>query len=130
MLPRTSRLKSLASELSPVLTTPPPVDPNTVLVLMSVPEMMLSSNLVVLRRRDDTSTAMRPRMAAIATPSAHNGMASVSWSKNDGAGFTGVRAIALGAALGTTTGVVAGVAGVSAAFVASVAGVVGGSVVD
>ena len=51
MLPRPSRLKSLASELSPVLTTPPPVDPNTVLVLMSVPEMMLSSNFVVLRRR-------------------------------------------------------------------------------
>src|SRR5437016_6070956 len=49
MLPRPSRLKSLASELSPVLTTPPPVEPNTVFVLMSVPEMMLSSNLVVFR---------------------------------------------------------------------------------
>ncbi|MEO6748407.1 MAG: RNA polymerase subunit sigma-24, partial [Casimicrobiaceae bacterium] len=36
----------------------------------------------------------------------------------------------MGAAFGTTTGVVAGVAGVSAAFVVSLAGVVGGGVVD
>ncbi len=64
MLPRPSRLKSLASELSPVLTTPPPVEPNTVFVLMSVPEMMLSSNLVVLRRRAAMSAAMPPRIDA------------------------------------------------------------------
>ena len=45
-----------------MLTTPPPVEPNTVLVLMSVPEMMLSSNLVVLRRRAANSAAMPPSM--------------------------------------------------------------------
>ena len=58
MLPRPSRLKSVASEFSPVLTTPPPVEPNTVLVLMSVPPMMLSSNLTVRRRRAAISAAI------------------------------------------------------------------------
>jgi len=76
MLPSPSRLKSLASELSPVLTTPPPVEPNTVLVLMSVPEMMLSSNLVVLRRRAANRPAISATMPAAPAPSAHVGVSS------------------------------------------------------
>ena len=67
MLPRPSRLKSVASEFSPVLTTPPPVEPNTVLVLMSVPPMMLSSNLTVRRLRAAISAAT-PASAANAPP--------------------------------------------------------------
>ena len=74
MLPSPSRLKSLASELSPVFTTPPPVEPNTVFVLMSVPEMMLSSNLVVLRRRAANSAAMPARIASAPPPIAQLGV--------------------------------------------------------
>src|SRR5947207_4440044 len=104
MLPRPSRLKSLASEFSPVLTTPPPVDPNTVLVLMSVPEMMLSSNLVVLRRR----AAIRPAMPASRTSApaatAQVGVLPNRSSMNDGSGvgdFFGVGALTGGGAAST-----------------------------
>src|SRR5206468_9238066 len=83
MLPRPSRLKSLASELSPVLTTPPPVEPNTVFVLMSVPEMMLSSNLVVLRRRAATIAAMPARMPSAPAPIAQVGVLLMTSSTND-----------------------------------------------
>src|SRR3954465_6870033 len=112
MLPRPSRLKSLASELSPVLTTPPPVEPNTVLVLMSVPEMMLSSNLVVLRRRAATMAAIPARMPSAPAPIAQVGVLLMTSSTNE------VAAGALGAG-GT---VFAGVGGVVAALL-SVGGV-------
>ena len=77
-------LATLASEFSPVLTTPPPVDPKTVLVLMSVPEMMLSSNFVVLRRRAAISAAMPPRIASAPAPIAHVGVFDIRSSKNEG----------------------------------------------
>ena len=120
MLPRPSRLKSLASELSPVLTTPPPVDPNTVLVLMSVPEMMLSSNLVVLRRRAAMSAAMPARTASAPAPMAHGGVPPNRSSKNPGGSFGG----ALTGALGTTVfgGSAAGGGTGSAAFGGSTLG--------
>src|SRR5438093_8123717 len=89
MLPRPSRLKSLASELSPVLTTPPPVEPNTVLVLMSVPEMMLSSNLVVLRRRAATRPAINARMPSAPAPIAQVGVLPMSSSRKEGSGGGG-----------------------------------------
>src|SRR5581483_1165145 len=99
---RPSRLKSLESEFSPVLTMPPPVEPNTVFDLMSVPEMMLSSKLEVLRRR---SATMPPTPASNAMPPAiqtHGGLAMTS-SMNEGsaAGFaTGlVGAFGAGAAV-------------------------------
>ena len=71
MLPRPSRLKSVASEFSPVLTTPPPVEPNTVLVLMSVPQMMLSSNFVAGAGGRRSAPPVRPdgRRAAADHPS-------------------------------------------------------------
>src|ERR1700693_1327934 len=68
MLPRPSRLKSLASELSPVFTTPPPGEPKTVFVLMSVPEIMLSSNLVVLRLRAAMIAAIPPSTISAPPP--------------------------------------------------------------
>src|SRR5512132_2038629 len=98
MLPRPSRLKSLASELSPVLTTPPPVEPNTVLVLISVPEIMLSSNLVVLRRRAAIRPAINARIPSAPAPIAHVGVLPMSSSRNEGSG---------GGDLGAFTGVVA-----------------------
>src|ERR1700694_3546016 len=112
MLPSPSRLKSLASELSPVFTTPPPVEPNTVLVLISVPEMMLSSNLVVLRRRAAIRPAINARIPSAPAPIAHAGVMPMSSSKNEGSGG--------GAALGALTGVVAALVSgalVSGAFV-------------
>src|SRR3954452_15934537 len=114
MLPRPSRLKSLASELSPVLTTPPPVEPNTVLVLMSVPEMMLSSNLVVLRRRAATIAAIPARMPSAPAPIAHVGVLLMTSSTKE------VEAVALGAG-GT---VLAGVDGAGVAALESAGGVV------
>src|SRR5262245_42897079 len=99
MLPRPSRLKSLARELSPVLTTPPPVEPNTVFVLMSVPEMMLSSNLVVLRRRAATMPAIPPRTTSAPAPIIQLGVVAKRSSKNPGGSFTaGFGAAALGGA--------------------------------
>src|SRR6187455_1759185 len=111
MLPRPSRLKSLASELSPVLTTPPPVEPKTVFVLMSVPEMMLSSNLVVLRRRIATIAAMPARIASAPPPIAQVGVLAIRSSKKPGADFGG--SATFGAALVAAFG---GSAGVTAAF--------------
>src|SRR5437762_1844703 len=114
MLPRPSRLKSLASEFSPVLTTPPPVDPNTVLVLMSVPEMMLSSNLVALRRRPATNAAIPARTASAPATMAHAGILASRSLKNPGDSLTG----ALAGVVGTAGGVlVSAVFGASAAFV-------------
>src|SRR6478672_11267280 len=87
MLPRPSRLKSLASELSPVLTTPPPVEPNTVFVLMSVPEMMLSSKRVVLRRRAATMPAIPASRTSAPPPIAQVGVLPNRSSMNDGSGL-------------------------------------------
>src|SRR5438309_10585203 len=98
MLPRPSRLKSLASELSPVFTTPPPVEPNTVLVLISVPEMMLSSNFVVLRRRAAMRPAINARMPSAPAPIAQVGVLPMSSSRKEGS---------VGGALDALTGVVA-----------------------
>src|SRR5690349_22989650 len=121
MLPRPSRLKSLASEFSPVLTTPPPVEPNTVFVLMSVPEMMLSSNLVPLRRRAATNAAMSPRIASAPAPSAQLGVLdSRSAKKPDGSVF------AAGAAFGAA-GFAAPGAGAAAVDSADGAGGVAGA---
>src|SRR5262249_31239215 len=100
----------------PVLTTPPPVEPNTVFVLMSVPEMMLSSNLVALRRRAATIPPMPARIARPPTPIAHPGMLPEKSSKNPGGSF----------ALALTGGVAAGAAG-AGAFSAAGAGVGAGS---
>src|SRR5205809_1088338 len=83
MLPRPSRLKSLASELSSVFTTPPPVDPKTVLVLMSVPEIMLSSNLVVLRLRAAMMAAMPPSTINAPPPTAQVGVLPNKSSTNE-----------------------------------------------
>src|SRR6202521_1457022 len=74
MLPRPSRLKSLASELSPVFTTPPPVEPKTVFVLMSVPEIMLSSNLVGLRLRAAIIAAIPPSTTNAPPPTTQVGV--------------------------------------------------------
>src|ERR1043166_4533421 len=97
MLPRPSRLKSLDSELSPVLTTPPPVEPNTVLVLMSVPEIMLSSNLVAVRRRAANNPAISAMMPSTPAMIAHMGVLLSRSSKNDAAGFEGALAFVAGA---------------------------------
>jgi hypothetical protein len=86
MLPRPSRLKSLASELSPVFTTPPPVDPKTVLVLMSVPEIMLSSNLVVLRLRAAMMAAIPPSRINAPPPTAQVGVLPNKSSMNEDSG--------------------------------------------
>src|ERR1700682_1846062 len=101
MLPSPSRLKSLASELSPVFTTPPPVEPNTVFVLISVPEMILSANLHVLRRRAAIRPATNARIPSAPAPIARIGVLPMSSSKNDGSGggaaleaFTAVGALA------------------------------------
>jgi len=111
MLPRPSRLKSLASEFSPVLTTPPPVEPNTVLVLMSVPEMMLSSNLVALRRRAAISAARPASTATAPAPIAHSGVLAKMSSKNPAGAFGG----ALAAGTGSTFGAAGAGAGVAVA---------------
>src|SRR2546429_3162570 len=132
MLPRPSRLKSLASEFSPVLTTPPPVEPNTVLVLMSVPEMMLSSNLVALRRLPATNAARPASIASAPATIAHAGIFASRSLKNPGGSLTGAFADAGGtggvlvsAAFGSVAGVsgafVAGAFACSAAFIGSVA---------
>src|SRR5256884_4285805 len=87
MLPRPSRLKSLASELSPVFPTPPPVEPKTVLVLISVPEMMLSSNLVVLRRRAAMMAAMPASTIKAPPPTAQVGVLPNKSSMKDDSAF-------------------------------------------
>src|SRR5205823_6799612 len=128
MLPSPSRLKSLASEFSPVLTTPPPVEPNTVFVLMSVPEMMLSSNLVALRRRPATNAAMPASIASAPATIAHIGMLASKSLKNPGGslagtgGFGGCAAGAAfgGSAAGVSAAFVSGAFGASAAFIGSV----------
>src|SRR6187551_2485792 len=137
MLPSPSRLKSLASEFSPVLTTPPPVEPNTVLVLMSVPEMMLSSNFVPLRRRAAIKAAMPPRIASAAAPMAQFGVDENRSAKNPGGSFFGAGAALVaggvagaGVATGGGTGAAGafasgGVAGAGAAGVAMPAGLAG-----
>src|SRR6266550_3358523 len=118
MLPRPSRLKSLASEFSPVLTTPPPVEPNTVLVLMSVPEMMLSSNLVALRRRPATNAAIPARTASAPATMAHAGILASRSLKNPGDSLTGALAGVVGTAGGALVSAAFGsVFGASAAFV-------------
>src|SRR5574337_191638 len=89
MLPRPSRLKSEAREFSPVLTTPPPVEPNTVLVFMSVPEMMLSSNFVPVRRRAAIRPAIPARITSAPAPSAHFGVVDTRSEKNPGASCAG-----------------------------------------
>jgi hypothetical protein len=111
MLPSPSRLKSLASEFSPVLTTPPPVEPNTVFVLMSVPEMMLSSNFVPLRRRAANSAAIPPRMTSAAAPNAQFGVVEKRSAKNPG-----------GSDLGAVFGAGAGAAAFGAGAGAGAAG--------
>src|SRR5947208_5100021 len=118
MFPRPSRLKSLASELSPVLTTPPPVEPKTVLVLISVPEMMLSSNLVAVRRRAANRPAMSASMPSTAAAIAQVGVLPKTSSKNEGSALD---PFGVGAA---TLVVVAFVSGafVSGAFVSATAG--------
>src|SRR4029079_7591717 len=133
MLPRPSRLKSLASELSPVFTTPPPVEPNTVFVLMSVPEMMLSSNLVVLRRRAANSATSAAISTTMPPMNAQLGVLLMNSSKNPGASFGGALAAGLGGgvvAFGVSTtfggSVTAGFGG-SAALGGSVAAGLGGS---
>src|SRR5215472_10175733 len=93
MFPRPSRLKSLDSELSPVFTTPPPVEPNTVLVLISVPEMMLSSNLVAVRRRAAINPAMSAMMPSTPAPMAQVGVLLTRSSKKDGSRFAGAPAV-------------------------------------
>src|SRR4051812_25689890 len=108
MLPRPSRLKSLASEFSPVFTTPPPVEPKTVFVLMSVPEMMLSSNLVPLRRRAAMMPAMPPRIASAATPSAQFGVLDSRSAKNPGGSDLGAGAAFGAGAFGAGADVAAG----------------------
>src|SRR5438105_7053204 len=118
ILPRPSRLKSLASEFSPVLTTPPPVEPNTVLVLMSVPEMMLSSNFVAFRRRPATNAAIPARIASAPATMAHIGILASRSLKNPGGSFTGALAGAGGTAGGALASAAFGsVFGASAAFV-------------
>src|SRR5262245_37973376 len=102
MLPKPSRLKSLASELSPVFTTPPPVEPNTVFVLMSVPEMMLSSNLVVLRRRAATNAAIPPSITSAPAPNTQLGVVDSRSSKNPGGSFGGAFGVALGMTFGAS----------------------------
>src|ERR1700682_880912 len=94
MLPSPSRLKSLASEFSPVLTTPPPVEPKTVFVLMSVPEMMLSSNFVALRRRAAMIAAIPASTAPAPATIAQAGKLPKKSSKNPGGSFAGALAIA------------------------------------
>src|SRR5438477_5013415 len=132
MLPRPSRLKSLASEFSPVLTTPPPVEPNTVLVLMSVPEMMLSSNLVALRRRPATNAAIPARIASAPATIAHAGMLASKSLKNPGGSLTGALvctggtggvlvSAAFDSAAGASAAFVSGALAGSAAFIGSVA---------
>src|SRR5450631_1055936 len=111
MLPSPSRLKSLASELSPVFTTPPPVEPKTVLVLMSVPEIMLSSNLVVLRLRAAMMAATPPSTIKAPPPTAQVGVLPNRSSMNEGSGTFfgstfGIAAVVSGALL--STGVVSG----------------------
>src|SRR5450755_276306 len=86
MLPRPSRLKSLASELSPVFTTPPPVEPKTVFVLMSVPEIMLSSNLVVLRLRAAMMAAIPPSTINAPPPTTQVGVLPNKSSMNEVSG--------------------------------------------
>src|SRR6266851_7537679 len=83
MLPRPSRLKSLASELSPVFTTPPPVEPKTVFVLMSVPEIMLSSNFVVLRLRAAMIAAIPPSTISAPPPTTQVGVLPNNSSMNE-----------------------------------------------
>src|SRR6478735_8831874 len=117
MLPSPSRLKSLASELSPVLTTPPPVDPNTVLVLMSVPEMMLSSNLVALRRRAAISAARPASTATAPAPIAQSGVFEKRSSKKPAGAFGG----ALAAGAGSTFGAAGAGAGAAVSALAGVA---------
>src|SRR6266478_6538171 len=128
MLPSPSRLKSLASELSPVFTTPPPVEPNTVLVLMSVPEMMLSSNLVVLRRRATMRPAISARMPSAPAPIAHIGVLSMSSPRKEGSAgggalaLTGVVAVLVSGALvsgALVSGALLSGAFVSGAFVSA-----------
>src|SRR5438477_179898 len=141
MLPSPSRLKSLASELSPVLTTPPPVEPKTVLVLMSVPEMMLSSNLVVLRRRAAMMPAMPASTISAPPPMAHVGVLPKRSSMNDGSAgfFAGVVVFASGGVDVSgplTAGATADVAGVdvsghlTAGATAGVGGVESGALVS
>src|SRR4029453_13472335 len=104
MLPRPPRLKSLGGELSPVLTTPPPVDPNTVLVLMSVPEMMLSSNFVVLRRRAAIRPAVGSNTTSAPTATPQVGVLPNRSSMNDvSAAFFGAAAL-IGTGGGSTFG--------------------------
>src|SRR5690349_3584875 len=121
MLPRPSRLKSLESELSPVFTTPPPVEPNTVFVLMSVPEMMLSSNLVAVRRRAANSPAMSAMMPSTAAPIAHVGVLLNRSSKNEGSGFADALT-ALAGELAVFGGGVSALAGSAVLAVADEAG--------
>src|SRR3569833_3406582 len=59
---------------------------------MSVPEMMLSSNLVVLRRRALTSTAMPAMIARTPAPMAQPGMLPSRSSKKPGASRVGALA--------------------------------------
>src|SRR4029079_14885507 len=94
MLPSPARLKSLASEFSPVLTTPPPVEPKTVFVLMSVPEMMVSSNFVPLRRRAANSAAMPPSTPSAAAPNAQFGVVEKRSAKNPGGSDLGAAFVA------------------------------------
>src|SRR3982750_2489622 len=130
MFPRPSRLKSLASELSPVLTTPPPVDPKTVFVLMSVPEMMLSSNLVPFLRRAAIMAAMPPRTTSAAPPSAQFGTDEKRSVKKPGGSALGAAAFGAGAVAGAGGGAPAGDAAalVSVAAGAGVAGALGAGV--
>src|SRR5947207_15130386 len=126
MFPRPSRLKSLASELSPVLTTPPPVEPKTVLVLISVPEMMLSSNLVAVRRRAANRPAMSASMPSTAAAIAQVGVLPKTSSKNESSaldpfGVGAATLVVVAFVSGAFVGVVSG-AFVSGALVSATAG--------
>src|SRR5690348_7473691 len=128
MLPKPSRLKSLAREFSPVFTTPPPVEPKTVFVLMSVPEMMLSSNFVPPRRRAATMPAMPPMIASAPRPSAQFGVLDMRSAKNPGGSLFGAGAFgaALGAALGGVAGAGSAVVLGSGAFASDAGAAAGG----
>src|SRR5215831_16041967 len=119
MLPRPSRLKSLESELSPVFTTPPPVEPNTVLVLISVPEMMLSSNLVAVRRRAAMSPATSARMPSPPAPIAQVGVLLTRSSKNDGSRLAGAPAAFGGVVLPASAALPGAASGALTAVLAS-----------
>ena len=117
--------------------------------MMSVPEMMLSSNFVALRLRPATNAAMPARIARAPATIAHIGMLVNRSLKNPAGSFTGAAALgfaggdaafdsgafAASAAAGVSAAFVSGAFGASALFIGSAAfagsgaGVAAGAVV-